>query len=1048
MWRIVTVQTPFSRRAETTFARLWIVAPRMAAVPRAQLMTAIGRFGLTEPYLDLLMDGAVSTAKTVKAAAQAALTGAGTGRLPELLRQRFGASAPGVRAELVAFAARALSDGARPILEDWLAAETAPKVRLALEGALGGLHAAVQGQGRDSAEGYLALDGTTVAIPPVPPAPDAPPIPQAVVDLLKPSIDSFNAVLAKEKRENAHEKWHWTRRFTPVGSEALRAIKEAAEQGKSRQSDNLTYQWMHIHVSFDRSGIGAFLSSPSLTLRHIVNLYCWTSHGNLFSAFGPYVSGPIAAELRRRIAGGADLRMLQSMWRGDEAIASHLISRWGSSIETIEPDRLWPLVAQHFDYIEEALGFQPQSGSQPMNVGPALELLAVLPKVPQRFLRPLMAVATSTRKGPRADARKLLAGAPGIDGLIARMLEDGKQEVRSGAAEWLAQRGTAAEIPALRKALKAEKSDLARAALITALERLGDDVSDVFDPVRMKKEAEAGLAKNQPKGLEWFPFDTLPALQWRDGKAVDSVLVRWWIVLAAKLKQTGGNALIDLWLDRLAPGHAHRLGLHVLTSWIAQDTRTCTLDEANAYAESVVDATLQQHLQYVKRWPQSAGYWITDRDKLFAQLRNAKFSTYLGSAADSKGLLGLATRVDGADMARHCRAFLKTHGSRVSQAKAILDALAANPSPAAIQVVLATANRFKAKTVQAHAGALIDDIAARRGWTTEELADRTIPTAGLDETGAADLDCGPERTYRMVLDASDSLVLLNASGQPVKALPTARVDEEKPLVEEARKALATARKEIKQVIPDQTARLREAMCLERTWPVEDWQLYVLGHPLVARLARRLVWMGLDADGACVATFRPLDDNSLSDALDNSVDISRFASIQLAHSRLVDAGLAKAWQTHLADYEVASPFDQFGRDLPVFDPAHKADTAITDRRGWMIETFKLRGAANKLGYSRGQAEDGGVFFTYERTYHAAGLVALIHFSGSPLPEENLPAALHELTFAKLRRNSGWHGAAVALGDVPPVLLAETWQDLYDIAARGTGFDADWEKKTPW
>jgi hypothetical protein len=35
--------------------------------------------------------------------------------------------------------------------------------------------------------------------------------------------------------------------------------------------------------------------------------------------------------------------------------------------------------------------------------------------------------------------------------------------------------------------------------------------------------------------------------------------------------------------------------------------------------------------------------------------------------------------------------------------------------------------------------------------------------------------------------------------------------------------------------------------------------------------------------------------------------------------------------------------------------------------------------------------------------------------------------------------------LALSDVPPVLLAETWRDLHDIAAKGSGFDPDWQKK---
>jgi hypothetical protein len=38
--------------------------------------------------------------------------------------------------------------------------------------------------------------------------------------------------------------------------------------------------------------------------------------------------------------------------------------------------------------------------------------------------------------------------------------------------------------------------------------------------------------------------------------------------------------------------------------------------------------------------------------------------------------------------------------------------------------------------------------------------------------------------------------------------------------------------------------------------------------------------------------------------------------------------------------------------------------------------------------------------------------------------------------------------VPLGEVPPVLLAETWRTLHRIAAAGTGYDPDWEKKSGW
>jgi hypothetical protein len=36
----------------------------------------------------------------------------------------------------------------------------------------------------------------------------------------------------------------------------------------------------------------------------------------------------------------------------------------------------------------------------------------------------------------------------------------------------------------------------------------------------------------------------------------------------------------------------------------------------------------------------------------------------------------------------------------------------------------------------------------------------------------------------------------------------------------------------------------------------------------------------------------------------------------------------------------------------------------------------------------------------------------------------------------------------LGEIPPVLLSECYDDLKEIAAAGIGFDPDWEKKVEW
>ena len=192
--------------------------------------------------------------------------------------------------------------------------------------------------------------------------------------------------------------------------------------------------------------------------------------------------------------------------------------------------------------------------------------------------------------------------------------------------------------------------------------------------------------------------------------------------------------------------------------------------------------------------------------------------------------------------------------------------------------------------------------------------------------------------------------MTNAAGAPVKALPAARGEAEAPTIAAAKKQLGTVKKELKLVLPAQTARLKEAMCTERCWSVEDWRRYLLAHPIVGRLARRLVWIARDGEGAALATFRPTDDGGFTGNDDGAVALDTAAHIQSAHASLVSAADRMAWQAHLSDYEVAPPFEQFGRELLALPEASRANTAIVDRKGWMIETFKLRGAATRSATS--------------------------------------------------------------------------------------------------
>ncbi|MCB2065580.1 MAG: DUF4132 domain-containing protein [Erythrobacter sp.] len=1024
-------------------------AARANAGTRSELAAAIGRLNLHDRYFPLLLDLASGTAKGPRKAANQALTGADKAALAPVLEQRFEGETPARRALLVETMAHALGEDAAAMFARLRTTEKSAPVLAAMDRYAGAVATAPQAKARgpwhqDGKAGYQALDGEWVAAPERADLPPQGAIENAAYDLLLPVIEAYNRKVQEERQKFAGLKHHWAHRSQPVTAGAIKKLRDLAEMSYPVSPSHNTFPWLHGYLA-RHANIDLFFDHPSVNLRHLTRM----AIGMGVRAFGQLLgawAGPAGLAVQRRLGRGADMRVLYDLWLengGQPFMADYLASAYYGEVNQFGTEA-WPFFLEHLPELDEALGLVPQSGNRQFSTYRALRLLELFPKVPERYRARLMILANESTWQTRQKARDLLQGAAGIEDAIALQLDDGKQNVRASAADWLVARDAKSHIPAIRKRLKAERSDIARAAMITALERLGDDTSDFFNRKAMLSEAEKGLKKAMPKGLDWFPFDALPGLTWASGEPVDPSLPRYWVVLATRLKDPAGNALIDLWLDRLAPGDAHRLGWMVLTGWIAEDTRMPTEEEANAYALANVDAVLTANRANRQRWPQSADYFSIDRDTVFAQLKRQKASVYLGTATDSKGILALASRVEGADAAPRIRSFLKDHGSRTSQARALLDVLASIGTPPTLQVLLSTADRLKQKSVQAHAAKLIEEIAERRGWTAGELADRTVPTGGLDEDGVLALDCGQDRTYTARLDEEDRLVLLNPAGKEVKALPSPRVDEEGPAIAAAKKALSTAKKEVKQVVTAQTERFREAMCMERSWSGEDWTNYVAAHPILGRLAARLVWLGLDAEGSQVASFRPLGDGTCTDATDGEVDPAGFATVKLAHSTLLAPDALAAWQTHLADYAVTPLFDQLGRSLPEVTDAMRRQRSITDREGYMIETFRLRGIASKLGYQRGEVVDGGCFMTYVRSMREAGLVAEVEFTGSYLPEENIPAALISLSFRKLMPN-GRPGGHVGFTEVPEVLLAESWRDLYDMAEKGTGFDPDWQKK---
>jgi hypothetical protein len=1005
--------------------------------------------------------------KTDRANAVSALARLDPDQLLALLQSNLSTGSIDVRHGLVEAAGRAPTPAILAVLSERAKVEKAAMVQAAIaavievQSASSTAPAAAHDSTGDNA-GYLAITGETIACPPraefgddTIPAPTA--ATRAAFDDVVVAVNAHRRLAGETKASQYLSKQDDFERFYgPHGPEVIAAafatLTEAApvprhEPGAKyiHQAETLVREvrGQAAGQKWLRAVLGAMPVPAALRIldasrsertigredvRNLVGLgYGYTN----YDLFGPDLLREwLAAGLfeLRHVVGADELRGV--LGKGS---STYDPDREIDAVAALPADAVWPWLAENMDVFDEAFGLKPARFTLPLDR--AMKVLAMLPATPQRYLPRLTEIAVAEKLPLRKLAKGLLRDAKDLPSRIEALLHDKRQPVRINAAGWLADiRATGSE-KALRARLKKEKSDPVRAALIIALERLGADLTDVIGPASLIAEAEKANAKTPPKLPEWLIANRLPPVRFKDGVSVPPAVVEYWVALAIRLKDPGAHGQFGIYLDQLEPEDARALSGWVLESWIAYDTTGPTLEEAQDWARRA----LGRHYSMLN------GKIVTgtqlppdEQERVVAQLTRQKQGELVNSGSDTKGLLALACRADPAWAAGRVRWFLKNHGRRSNQAMALLEALAGIGAPAALQVVIAASARLKQKSTQARAAEIAQRYAEDRGWSVDELADRTVPTAGFEDDGSLDLPCGEDgKAYVARLDASLAIHLFNPDGKPVKALPAGDDDNTK----ESKKAFSAARKELSQIVTLQGERLFEAMCVERQWPVADWRMAFHEHPVMRRLIERLVWQGLDADGQPLGLFRPTQEGDFTDAADNDVAIDGFAAIRLAHGALVDAETCKAWTAHLKDYEIKPFLAQFDNLRAPLTPKLAEAEAITDRQGWAADSRTFRGASEKRGYQRVMRDSGGCH-EYVKEFRSQGITATIWHSGSYAVDENVPQALTELKFTK-----AGHRGVYRLKDVPPVLLAECWADYHAVAAKGA-FNPEWEKISPW
>ena len=727
-----------------------------------------------------------------------------------------------------------------------------------------------------------------------------------------------------------------------------------------------------------------------------------------------------------------------------------------------EPDAVWPLFIEHADIFRDALmGVSRQSNDYYIadRRHTAIKVAAMMPTLSREIESVLWSIALGEAKTDRAICRRALTTSKRRLERSLKALEDGKQAIRIAAAEMLMEVNDPAAVEPLKKALKKEKQEIVKGSLLQAVEHLGGTVDEFLGREVQLAEAKKGLKKKLPKGMEWLDLDALPEMRWsEDDQLVAKEILQWWIIRSIQFKLPTCGPILRRSLERCRPDDAAALARHLLAAWIGYDTATRPMEEI--VAEATENARHCFSGSDVSFYEKHYG----NEESMRKQLIQAASTTYTNSAIGQKGLLALVSAAGDRECVRMTERYIrKHHGQRLAQSKSLLEILGHIEDTSAVQLLLSIGNRFRTKSIRKRAEELVQELADRQGWTMDQLADRTIPDAGfvretdgdgnpIGERAELVVDYG-SRKFSVILGDDLQPVITRDDGKQVKSLPSAAKDDDPELVKAAKKEFSAAKKTVKEVVKNQAERFYEAVCVQRCWPIEEWKTYLAMHPIAGALCRRVIWAAVGPDPSePPRLFRPLEDGSLTDVEDNEFELKEMDEVRIAHSSMLDEETESAWKQHLVDYEVPELFQQFGRPTYRLPEALEKETDITDFRGHMLTTFLLRNRATKLGYVRGEILDGGCFSTYHKAFRSEGIEAVIEFTGSYVPEEDLQAALRELYFVPLKpgehEGSWWNPNKVKLGKVPPVLVSECYNDVKDIAAEGSGFDPEWEKKGHW
>ncbi|ELC18311.1 hypothetical protein WCO_01820 [Escherichia sp. KTE11] len=290
-----------------------------------------------------------------------------------------------------------------------------------------------------------------------------------------------------------------------------------------------------------------------------------------------------------------------------------------------------------------------------------------------------------------------------------------------------------------------------------------------------------------------------------------------------------------------------------------------------------------------------------------------------------------------------------------------LDVLANIGSDIALMLLNGIAQKIKFVALQEHASDKINMVAENRGLTMAELEDRLAPDLGLDINGSLTLDFG-SRQFTVGFDETLKPVVRDENDKVLKDLPKPNQSDDKTLSTDAVILFKQLKKDVRAIASQQITRLEQAMCQRRRWTAEQFRLFLVEHPLMCHLTRRLLWGVYNDENTLIACFLVAEDSTYSDAQDELFTLPA-GNIGIPHVLEIPAESAAAFRQIYADYELLPPFQQLDRGSYRLADNERSAHELTRWSGRLCQAGRIVGLERR-GWQR--LEESGSVYTMRKS----------------------------------------------------------------------------------